>query len=491
MTTIDRDADVRLQRSDDAELGRVGDVAAALVPAIEEFWRYRERDAAGQRRPEWLARLDGPLPEAGAGLDAVLTDLADVVIPNGSRVGEPGWSGFITTGPTTSGLAALMAAAGAGGQRYMVQAFNSLERIGLEWLAELCRIPHGMQGVLSSGGSTANLLALGAARQSAFEGLGVDVSQDGLPAGVTGRVYTSLQANHTIQRSTAVLGLGRAATRLIPLDAQQRIDVTALREAMAEDKRLGILPIAVVGIAGTTDTGAIDPLAEMAEVAREYGAWFHVDGAYGLVAAASDVLAPFFTGLEHADSVIVDPHKWLATGLGCAATYVRDAGLLLRAFAQGEAAYLEGSFSSGENDAVVQFDSIGAPYADMGVELSAPSRGVMIWAVLRELGRAGVAARVERHCGFAQHVAQRAREHPRLELLLEPQLSVACFRYAAADHVNAEILQRLRRTTASIPTSTVVGGRFAIRPCFINPRTELGHVDELVDHVIRIGDELT
>ena len=116
--------------------------------------------------------------------------------------------------------------------------------------------------------------------------------------------------------------------------------------------------------------------------------------------------------------MIVDPHKWLATGVGCAATYVREPGPLLRAFAQGEAAYLEGAFSSGEDDAVVQYDSIGAPYADMGVELSAPSRGVLIWAVLRELGRAGVAERVERHVGFARHVAARALDHPRLELLV-------------------------------------------------------------------------
>jgi glutamate/tyrosine decarboxylase-like PLP-dependent enzyme len=158
---------------------------------------------------------------------------------------------------------------------------------------------------------------------------------------------------------------------------------------------------------------------------------------------------------------------------------------------EGAADYLEGSFSSGEDDAVVQFDSIGIPYMDMGVELSAPSRGVLAWAVLRELGRAGVAARVERHIGFARHVAQRVRQHPRLELLVEPELSIVCFRYAASDAVNAEIILRLRRTTRSIPSSTVVGGHLAIRPCFINPHTRLADVDALVDHVIAIGDELT
>jgi len=345
--------------------------------------------------------------------------------------------------------------------------------------------------VFSSGGSTANLVALGAARQWVFEQRGVDVSQDGLPPGAQARIYASEQAHHTIQRATAVLGLGRAGTRHIACDARQRIDVTALRAAIAEDERDGVVPVAVVGTAGTTDSGAIDPLGDLAEVAREHGAWFHVDGAYGLIAAASPALRPAFAAVADADSVIVDPHKWLATGVGCAATYVRDARLLQRAFAQGAAAYLEGSFSSGEHDAVVQFDSIGIPYMDMGIELSAPSRGVLAWAVLRELGRAGVAARVERHVGFARHAAQRALMHPRLELLLEPELSIVCFRYAASDAVNAEILLRLRRTTRSIPSSTVAGGHLAIRPCFINPHTQLTDVDALVDHVITIGDKLT
>lgn len=479
------------QGCDPAELGQLTATVERILPAIEQFWRYDGRDDAARRRPGWLAQLDVPLPEDGGGIEAVVADLAEAVIPNGARVSEPGWSGFITTGPTTSAVAAWLAAAAAGSQRYAVQAFNTLERVALDWVAQLCGIPAAHQGVLSSGGSTANLIALGAARQWAFERRGLDVSQNGLPSGTQARVYASGQAHHTIQRATAVLGLGRAGTRHIACDARQRIDVTALRAAIAEDKRDGVVPVAVVGSAGTTDTGAIDPLADLAEVAHEHGAWFHVDGAYGLIAAASATLRPAFAAVAYADSVIVDPHKWLATGVGCAATYVRDAGPLLRAFAQGEAAYLEGSFSSEEHDAVVQFDSIGIPYMDMGVELSAPSRGVLAWAVLRELGRAGVAARVERHIGFARHVAQRARQHPRLELLVEPELSIVCFRYAASDAINAEILLRLRRTTRSIPSSTVVGGHLAIRPCFINPHTRLADVDALVDHVITIGDELT
>ena len=481
-----------LHGCDPAELKQLTATVERILPAIEKFWRYDGRDDAARRRPGWLARLDVPLPEDGGGIGAVVADLAEVVIPNGARVSEPGWSSFITTGPTTSAVAAWLAAAAAGSQRYAVHAFNTLERVALGWVAELCGIPAACQGVFSSGGSTANLVALGAARQWAFERRGLDVSAEGLPSGTRARVYASEQAHNTIQRATAVLGLGRAGTQRIACDARQRIDVAALRAAIAADERDGVVPMAVVGTAGTTDTGAIDPLGDLAQVAREHGAWFHVDGAYGLIAAASPALRPAFAAVADADSVIVDPHKWLATGVGCAATYVRDARLLLRAFGQGAATYYqESSFSSGEDDAVVQFDSIGIPYMDMGIELSAPSRGVLAWAVLRELGRAGVAARVERHVGFARHAAQRALMHPRLELLLEPELSIVCFRYAASDAVNAEILLRLRRTTRSIPSSTVAGGHLAIRPCFINPHTQLTDVDALVDHVITIGDKLT
>lgn len=476
---------------DPAELGLLSPTIDRMLPAIERFRRYAEPDHAARNRPAWSRRLDMPLPESGAGLDGVIGDLTEVVIPNGSRVGDPGFTGFIATGATTGAVAAWLASVAAGPQRYLVQAFNTLERVGLEWLAELCGIPPSHQGVFSSGGSTANLVALGAARQWTFEKLGIDAAQDGLPAGVTARIYASEQAHHTIQRSAGVLGLGRRSTRSVACDDGGRMHVAALQEAMIADRRAGVVPLAVVGIAGTTDTGAIDPLDAMAEVAHQHDTWFHVDGAYGLIAAASELIRPRLAGVAQADSVIVDPHKWLATGVGCAATYVRDSGLLLRAFAQGPAAYLEGSFASDEGDVVTQFDSIGIPYQDMGVELSAPSRGVVVWAVLRELGRAGVARRVERHVAFARHVADRVRRHPRLELLLEPELSIVCFRYAADDAVNQEILRRLARSTRTIPSSTVVRGRVAIRPCFINPHTERAHVDALVDNVIALGDHLT
>jgi aromatic-L-amino-acid decarboxylase len=381
-------------------------------------------------------------------------------------------------------------------QRYAVSAFNLLEDVSLRWLAEACGLDGSVTGVYSSGGSVANLLALGAARQSAFDRRGVDVGRDGLPPGVRSRIYASSEAHHTIQRAAAVLGLGRDAVRSVPVDARQRIQVDRLAEMIGADVAAGVVPVAIVGVAGTTNTGAIDPLDDLADLAERYDTWFHVDGAYGLPAAGVDGLAERFTGLRRAQSWIVDPHKWLATGVGCAATYVRDAQALNRSFTQTPAPYLA---MPGSGAVASPFEEFGVHYDDLGVELSAPPRGVLVWAVLREIGRDGLGERIRRHVGYARRLTELARDHPRLEALTEPELSVACLRYrppgpisgAELDALNEELLRRLWRTTGYLPSSTVVDGRFAIRPCFIGVRHTEADVVGLADRLLELGDALT
>lgn len=473
------------------EIGRVPEALEQLFPALEEFFRGHAADAFGPYEAGTVASEETALPEHGVGLDGMIEELSTAVT-HGCRISAPGFVGFITTGASTAGVVAQTAVAAAGGQRYLLHAFNALEWTALRWLAELCGVPADAHGVFSSGGSTAQLLALGAARQAAFEGRGVDVAADGMPGGSQGRIYVSSRGHRTIHRSAAVLGLGRNSVVEIPATRCGQIDVRALDDALRRDTAAGVIPVAVVAIAGTTDTGAVDPIADVVEVGRRHGAWVHVDGAYGLVANASRSAASLFAGVADADSWIVDPHKWLTTGVGVGATYVRDPGVLTRAFAEGEAAYLEGSFST-EPEAHSQFDSMGGHWADQSVELSAPPRGPLVWAVLREIGRAGVAARVEEHMGFARHVAERARADDRLELLCDAQLSIVCFRYAPppgvnGDALNQRILAGLRRDTPFIPTSTVVDEAVAIRPCFINPRTTQQDVDGMVDAVLRLGD---
>jgi aromatic-L-amino-acid decarboxylase len=476
-----------------AETAGLTEAITRLLPHLEAVWRWDDnRTTADHDR--WSAALDQAMPANGVGLDQVLDDLARDVIPYGPEVGKPGFSGFIVNGPTTSGVAAALAATAAAPHRYLRTAANLLEEVSLRWLEELLRVPTSYQGVYSTGGSVANLIGLGAARQAAYEAVGVDASADGIDR--PGRVYASIEAHHTIQRSAAVLGLGRNGVIPIPVDEHQRLDVDAVRTAVTADRQAGILPVAIVGTAGTTNTGAIDPLADLADLAAETDVWFHVDGAYGLLAAAIPELADRFVGVERADSVITDPHKWLCAPIGVGATFVRDAALLERAFTEGPADYLEGSFVTGPAESL--FDDMGTPYADYGVELTAPARGVLVWAMLRELGLDGVQATVRRDLGFAQHLADRVRSDDRLELLTEPELSIVCFRYvpegdrseADLDALNGRILSALRRDTPYAPSSTRVGGRYALRPCYVNPRTTLADVDGLFEAVLQIGADL-
>lgn len=481
--------------ADAAELGGLHDALSRIAPALDEFLRFGDADRAVERRAEWLAALDKPLPETGAGLDAVLDDLEHWIVPNGMRSPHPGFLAYIMGRATTAAVTASLAGQVAGHFRYFLTSFNFLEQLSLRWLAELCQLPADHYGVYSSGGSTANLLAMGAARQHAFERVGVDVGADGLPEGAKGRIYGGTEVHHTIHRAAGVLGLGRRAFRAVSSDASGRVDPSAVDRAIRDDTAAGLVPVAIVGLAGATATGAVDDLARLADVAESHGVWLHVDGAYGLPAACVPELRPMFAGLERADSTIVDPHKWLGTPAGCAATYVRDGTLLERAFQQDPAPYLE-TFTP--QTPVSQFDDQGPHWYDRSVELSSPARGAWVWAVLREIGVEGIRDRVRRHVGFANHIADRAAEHPRLELVVPPSLSIVCFRYLregmndeAANAVNERVMQTLRAETSLIPSTAKLSGKLAIRPVFVNPATTLAEVDGLVDAVVNVGDGLT
>lgn len=477
---------------------RTGDVAPAYarVGAALDRFLTEDRPDPVTRRADWTAALEQPLPAYGVGADETLAELLDVVVPNGTRVSDPGFWGWIVTGPSTVPAAASAAALIAAPHRYSITASNLVEDLSLRWLAELCGLGPHMRGIYSSGGSTANLVALGAARQWAFEQRGIDVARDGV-GGVTAAVYASAEVHHTIQRSAGVLGMGRSQVRMVPVDRGLRMGPDALLELIEKDIADGVLPVAVVGTAGTTNTGAIDPLRAVGEIAHAHGAWFHVDGAYGLPGSLDDRVRPLYDGLELADSAIVDPHKWLGVPVGTGATFVRDRELLRRAFTQEPADYLAPQENS-DADAVTSLDSMGVPYADLGVELTAPARGIAVWSVLRELGRDGVTARIRQDNDFARRVADEVRAHPRLELLTEPTLSILSFRYVPeqpmpagdVDALNAELVHRLHVSTTYVPSTTKVHGVLAIRPCFVNSRTTDAALDGFTETVVAYGDAL-
>ncbi|MEX2143080.1 MAG: aminotransferase class I/II-fold pyridoxal phosphate-dependent enzyme [Anaerolineales bacterium] len=481
---------------DRADSSRLGEALKAIIPALEEFSRYAEPDQSGARQKEWKAVLEQTLPQKGVGLDNVLSELSETFIPNGARNGMPGFSGWITTSPTTSAIVANLAGSVAGSQRWWVQSFNTIEKVALDWLADLLGLPSDWQGTFSSGGSIANIIGLAAARQYAFEQIGVDPASEGVNNSQSWRIYSSSEVHHVNIRAAAILGMGRNSVVQIPPDNAYRIDVNELETLLKNDKKKGIRPLAIIATTGTVNTGAIDPLAPIADLADEYNSWLHVDGAYGGFGVLDERLAPQFEGLLRAGSFAVDPHKWLAAPVGIGATFVRDRLLLGRALTLEPAEYLEGATSSGE--VASTFDQFGELLHDYNLEQSAPSRGVSVWAILKEIGAEGMRDRIVRHNDFARRLQRLVEEDEYLEVLSPATLSICCFRYLgkgkddkALNELNTEIARLLRSEGRLVPSTTEINGRIAIRPCYINPRGTQSEVDALVQRVRELGDEIT
>ncbi len=470
-----------------SDRARVDGLAASLAGVVDALG---EAGTCAARRSDWRARIDAPLPEEGASAESVLADVADLLGKGALPLGAPGFAGWVATAPTVVPVVTQLIAAVAAPQRWWVHPGGSLERVALRWLGELVGLGD-VPGSLVSGGAVANLVALAAARQRAGQRRGVDVAAEGVVALGPARVYASVNAHHVIGRACAVLGLGRAALLRLPVGRGHGLDAEALQEAMAADRASGVLPLAVVATAGDASVGAVDPIDELAEVARRHDAWLHVDGAYGGFAALDARIRPLLGDLEAVDSLVVDPHKWLAVPTGCGAVLVRDRAALEGALAVEAAPYLRVR-RRGEDDPAAPFEELGEGSPAHTVEHSAPARGVVVWAALRELGRAGLAERIGRHLDCARRVAARVRACGELELLAEPVLSICCFRWRPAgvrasgelDRANEELAREVLARGRVVLSTTRVSGKLALRPCFLGARTGLADADLLVDEVL-------
>jgi glutamate/tyrosine decarboxylase-like PLP-dependent enzyme len=357
------------------------------------------------------------------------------------------------------------------------------------WLAAIVGLPAGAEGILASGGSMANFVGLATARRAVVPG---DVREEGI--GAPGRprpvVYASDQVHHCVDKAVDLLGIGLGSLRKIETDERFRIRLDRLREAIEEDRRAGRHPAIVVGNAGTVNTGAIDPLDELADLCARESLWFHVDGAYGAMAVVSDRLRPLFAGVARADSLAADPHKWLYVPYEAGAALVREKGRMADAFRR----FPEYLASDPESP----FPGP-AWFAERGPELSRGFKALKVWMGLKRHGRRGYARAVENDVDLARFLSEEVDRRPDFERLSETVLSIVNFRYRppgralpaeALDALNRRIVNRLVGDGSFFLAPTVLKGRASLRVCIVNFRTTEDDLRVLLDEAARVGRAL-
>ncbi len=470
------------------ELRRLGRLAAEIVA--------RQRQAL-EGRPVFgkvgdaRSLFDEPLPEEASPLEEVLAFVEREILARPFGNSHPRFFAFINATADPVGVVADFLAASMnpncwGGDHAAVH----VEERVMRWLAEILGLPPSSEGILTSGGSMANFTALAAARRAKTPW---NVREEGAAAAGQPRlvVYASDQVHNCVDKSVDLLGLGLRQLRKIASDDRFQIRLDLLRDAIAADRRSGLLPAIVVGNAGTVNTGAIDPLAELAELCEREGLWFHADGAYGALATISPKLRPLFAGIERADSVAADPHKWLYVPYQAGATLVREPGRLADTFRR-PAEYLLHDAESPVLGPVA--------FNDRGPELSRGFRALKVYMGLKVHGRRGYAEAIERDCALAQHLAAGVDAHPDFERLAEPVLSIVNFRYrpaagnlagATLDALNQRIVNRLVGDGGFFLAPTRLKGSASMRVCIVNFRTTEADLDALLREASRIGRELS
>ncbi len=361
-----------------------------------------------------------------------------------------------------------------------------VERQVLGWLKQGLGYPRDASGILTNGGSVSNLFGLAVARNTKAE---VDLAQDGVQSAPRPMVlYASSSTHSSVRKAVELLGLGSRALRTIPVDTDYRIRTDLLRAAIREDRGAGRLPFCIVGNAGTVDTGAFDPLEELAKIARTENLWLHVDGAFGACAALSDELRPLARGMERADSVAIDLHKWLHVQYDAGCVLVRNPHHHHSTFSSA-ASYLKRA-RRGLSGGSLWFN-------EYGFELSRSFRALRVWMALKTYGMRKHARLVEQNVAQARHLAGRVGEAPELELLAPVVLNVVCFRFlaegateTALNHLNQDLLAALQESGVAAPSSTMLAGKFAIRVAITNHRSRREDFDLLVRETIRLGREL-
>jgi len=464
---------------------RAGKRAVQLAARMSTDWE-RRRPGTVASPEEVLRNFREPLPESAAGLDSIFDRLQEVADMSNYN-GHPRWLAYITASPNPAGVIG----------DFITSAMNpnlglwrggpaptAVEAQSIEWLKELLGYPADAEGVYTSGGQFANIVAHAVIRNQMA---GWDVRRQGMQASAQQlRVYASAESHYCQLQAANLLGMGTDAVRLVPVDHAYRMRLDALTQMIGEDRKLGHRPIAVVGAAGTVGTGAVDPLPELVKIARAEKMWMHVDGAYGAFAVIAPSAPQSLRAIADADSVACDPHKWLYAPIDAGVVLVRKRGALSSVFSF-HAPYLH----AGETDARIDL-------AEWGPENSRRARGIKVWMALMAYGRKGYVDMIERNLLLAEYMERVVESTSGLALVAPRELSIVCWRVQPEgveadrlDELQLEVMEELeRRGIAIISNTRLRDGHTALRACIVNFRTRPEDVEMIVRESAAIGQSL-
>lgn len=446
------------------------------------------------QRPAWkkpssyaIASMQQPLPELPQEAADVYEDFFTQVLPFNTNNIHPRFWGWVQGGGTITGMLADMLASGMNANVSIGEHMPMyVERQVINWAKEMMGFPSTASGILLSGGSLANITAMIVARNH----FNKNIRQKGLQILSSQLiVYGSAETHNCVIKGIEVIGIGSDNFRKIPVDENYCIDLNALEQMIIADKAAGHTPFCIIGNAGTVNTGAIDPLTELAAIANANNCWFHVDGAFGAIPKILPEFQQRLQGIERADSLAFDYHKWLYVNYEVACVLIKDAAAHREAFeiAVSYLANHERGLSSGPD-----------PFSNYGMELSRGFKALKVWMVLKENGMQKYRQLVRQNIRQAQYLAGLIKQESLLELVLEPSLNIVCFRYVGAlvgteqlNQLNKEILMQLHEKGIAAPTYTFLNGKYVIRVAITNHRTRVTDLDQLTKAVIQIGGRLS
>jgi len=449
-----------------------------------------------RERPVWQALpepgkqlFNQPPPPTGESLDEIYDDIRRHVLPYPTNNIHPRFWSWVGGTGTASQLVAdmVISAMNSASLGFDEVASSYVELQVLDWFKELLGYPQDASGLLVSGGSMANLVGLAVARTAAA---GYDIRDRGVDLGAEPRLvyYASTETHSSVRKAVELLGLGTRSLHLVPVREDFTIDTDALAVAIDTDRRAGMQPACIVANAGTVNTGAIDPLDRLADIAAAEGMWLHADGAFGAIARLSPEHAHLVEGLERADSIAFDLHKWLYVQYDCGCALVRPGAPHRQTFSV-TPSYLR-SLERGLASGPLNF-------SEYGVQLSRSFKALRAWVAIRNAGTERYGRQVAQNIGQARYLASRVTAEPRLRLLAPTALNIVNFRYtdpslgdAELDELNAEILMRLHERGIAAPSATQIRGAFSIRVAICNHRSTRADFDALVQGVVTIGDEI-